>query len=381
MAFPRGDRPMSKAGGTELRLEFADFLSSLSPADRECWSTLTAARRKNARKRFDLFERWRREELGPDEAIAEWGKSPSRFYRLAAQWREQPSLDALGVGIRAPRKKSKLNPEIVNALQAKVAEVVRLNSDASVRRQVALLVDATGVEIGVDIGTPAVRKIVETERRRIDASGRLGWAIGLDCSAINFARPDGRPYVLFAVVDIGTALILGWCVSDRAEIASGYGRAAAEALAFIATRAQELPWTTHFSRAVIVQGEDPDAAVGMMRDLAEAGIQGNHLLANAANPARRFGSQLRRAMGVRIGRLAITPSRTLRGEALPDNGNMTPWPRSEVEEEVKRTFEEHNSLVLARLEATTASPPPLEMMRLLDHVAHRGEEAVAGTER
>lgn len=372
---------MIRAARTEPRSGFADFLSGLSPADRQRWTTLTAARRRNAEKRFDLFERWRREEIGADQAIAEWGKSPSRFYRLAAQWREQPGLEALGVGIRAPRKKSKLNPDIVNALQARVAEVVRLNSDASVRRQVALLLDATGVEIGADIGTPAVRKIVETERRRIDASGRVGNAIGLDCSAINFARPDGRPYVLFAIVDMGTALILGWCVSNRAEIASGYGRAAAGALAFIAAHAHDLPWATQFLQAVIVEGDDPDVAVTMVTELADAGIGGNHLLANADNPSRRFGSQFRKVIGDRIGRVAITPARTLRGDAVPDNGNMTPWPRSEVEQEVRRTFEEHNSSILGRLKATTASPPPEDMMRLLDHIAHRGGGSAAGADR
>lgn len=365
------------SGGNPPGHTFAEFLAALPASDQQRWATLTAARRRSAEQRFDLFEKWNRGETTAEAAITAWGKSPSRFYRLAAQWREQPSLEALGVGIRAPRQRAKLNPEVVNGLQAKVADVVRLNSDVSVRRQMQLLLQAAGYELGRDIGAPAVRKIVETERWRVAATGHVGNAISFDCSAINFAQEDGRPYVLFIIIDQGTGIILGAAISDRAEIVAGYGKAARAALHWIASHSDGIPWAAKLVQTVMVEGADPGSAEMMIRELSAAGLGGNLLRASAP---KRFGGQFRKALGDRVGRIAITPARTLRGTAFPDNGNMTPWPIEELTDEVDRNFEEHNAAVIQRLDGAAGSSPPSSLMQLLDHVARLGTapEKLAG---
>lgn len=346
--------------------KLAQFLSGLSPAERKRWDTLTPARRRDAEARFDIFEQWAQGNLSAEEAIGRFGKSPSRFYRLAAQWRERPRLDALGVGVRAPRSRAKLDPDIVNALQAKVAEVVRLNADASVSRQADLLLEAAGFQGRKPIGTTALRKIVETERRRIEASGRIGHQISFDCTAINLPQESGRPYILYLLADVGTGLALGWCHGKSVDVVAGYAAAAKGALEWMTRHGKDLPWAAKLTQTVLVAGEDGDQSEAMVERLIHEGIGGNVL--RASGP-RRFGGQFRRIYGERLGRIQITPARTLDGEALPDNGNMTPWTASEVREELRRTFDVHNDIIMRDLDHSTDSSPPASLTDLLEELA------------
>lgn len=344
---------------------FAEFIADLPDADREQWASLTPARRREAEIRFEIFEAWNAGTIDAQDAIQRIGKSPSRFYRLAAEWREEPSLDALGVGIRAPRKRDKLDPEVVNRLQAKVGEIVRLYADLSVTRQAALLMDAAGFGTSMPIGLTTLRKIVEDERRRVDATDRLGYQIGLDCSAINLPQPNGRPYILYVIVDSGTGIALGYSVSATVDVVSGYAAAAQSALQWIAREGANLPWATHLVQTVVVSGEDDASSRQLVEGLQSAGLGGNVLRAISR---RRFGSQFRRAYGDRLGRIQITPARTLAGEALPDNGNMTPWPVEEARLELERTFADHNRSVIDRLEHREDSSPPKSLLELLQRL-------------
>lgn len=357
-------RPVRHMKSTSGKL--ALFLGSLSPEDRKRWDTLTPARRRDAEARFEVFEEWAQGNLSAEEAIARFGKSPSRFYRLAAQWRERPGLDALGVGIRAPRSRAKLDPDIVNALQAKVAEVVRLNADASVSRQTDLLLDAAGFRGKKPIGTTALRKIVETERRRIEASGRVGHQISLDCTAINLPQEGGCPYILYALADLGTGLVLGWSFARSVDVASGYSAAASDAIEWMTRNEQCLPWSTKLTQTVLVAGEEGDRSEAMVERLIREGVGGNVL--RASGP-RRFGSQIRKIFGERLGRVQITPARTLAGEALPDNGNMTPWAEAEVRKELRRTFDEHNDAIMRDLDHSTNTSPPASLTDFLEELA------------
>ena len=346
--------------------KLVQFLGSLPLADQERWAALTPARRRDAEARFDVFEEWAQGNLSADEAIRRFGKSPSRFYRLAAKWRERPGLDALGVGIRAPRSRAKLDPDIVNALQAKVAEVVRLNADASVSRQADLLLEAAGFQGKKPIGTTALRNIVETERRRIEATGRIGHQISFDCTAINLPQECGRPYILYALADVGTGLALGWSFGKSVDVMGGYAAAAIGALEWMTRHGKDLPWATKLTQTVLVAGDDGDQSEAMVERLIHEGIGGNVL--RASGP-RRFGSQFRRIYGERLGRIQITPARTLDGEALPDNGNMTPWTAGEVREELRRTFDGHNDFIMRDLDHSTDSSLPASLTDLLDELA------------
>lgn len=348
--------------------DFCEFLSSLPQSDRDHWASLTPPKRKAAEDRFAIFEAWRKGALSAEVAISRFGKSSSRFYRLAAQWREKPSLEALGVGVRAPRTRQKLDPAIVNALQSKVASVVRLNADASIRRQVELLLEAAGFGNTKPIGAVALRKIVEAERRRVDAVGRIGQQIGFDCTAINVPQPGGRPYILYVVIDIGTGLALGFSVGKTLDIASGYGAAAADALDWIAQQTRSLPWAPTLVQTIIVSGDDDAQSASLIDWMKSEGLGGNPLRATGR---RRFGSQFRKAFDDRIGRVQITPARTIEGEALPDNGNMTPWPETDVDTELRRTFLAHNEKAFNRLTDMNGTEPASGLIELLARLSAR----------
>ncbi len=343
----------------------AAFIGGLSGEDRAQWSSLTPSRRREAENRFDVFEAWHAGTINAQEAIRRAGISPSRFYRLAAAWRHRPSLDALGVGIRAPRKREKLDPKVVNDLQAKVGEIVRLNADLSVSRQAALLLEATGY-VKKPVGLTTLRKIVEDERRRMEATGRLGHQIGLDCSAINLPQPDRRPYILYLIVDSGTGIALGHAFTREVDIVAGYAEAAASALRWVETHGTNLPWAPRLIQTIVVSGKDDTISQKLVEELQSASLGGNILRSMSR---RRFGSQFRRAYGDRLGRIQITPARTLSGDALPDNGNMTPWSEAEVRTELARTFAEHNSSVIDRLLSEMGSSAPQSLLELLHALA------------
>ncbi|WP_133366505.1 hypothetical protein [Qipengyuania sediminis] len=354
---------------TSAKERFAAFVAGLSPADRSSWETLTPSRRGDAETRFEIFEGWESGELEAEEAIRRFGRSPSRFYRLAAQWRQRPNLAALGVGGSAPRRRAKLDPDVVNRLQSRVAEVVRLNADASVSRQAAILLEVAGYADERPIGMPALRRIVEAERWRIDAVRRVGHQILLDCSAINFARPDGRPHILFLIADAGTGLALGFSLGREADVRLGYAAAAAEALGWIERNDAVLPWAAALTQTVVVAGNDDDAAIGLVNWMVSEGIGGNVLRASST---RRFGSQFRKLYGERLGRVQITPARTLQGDALPDNGNMAPWSEEQVRDELSRTFAAHNKIVIDGFSETGEALPPSTLVSFLDRVAGLG---------
>lgn len=356
---------------TATPVKLARFLSGLPSRDQAHWESLTPARRREAASRFALFDQWEAGELSAEEAVSRFGKSPSRFYRLAAQWREKPSLEALGVGIRAPRTRERLDPAVVNALQAKVSHVVRLHADASVSQQAALLVEAAGFGNQKPIGTTALRKIVETERRRAEASGRLGHQIGLDCSAINLPQVSGRPYILYLIVDAGTGINLGFSFSTSVDVTAGYSAAADSASKWIEQKGDGLPWSSRLSQTILVSGNDDAASKKLVEGLSAAGVGGNVLRSSGR---RRFGSQFRKAYGERLGRIQITPARTLVGDALPDNGNMTFWSADEVRIELERTFQESNAALLEGLPRQKESCAPSSLHQFLDHVRSWGDD-------
>ena len=77
-------------------------------------------------------------------------------------------------------------------------------------------------------------------------------------------------------------------------------------------------------------------------------------------------------MGGKLGLLTLTPARTLRGDALPPNGDMTPWSRSELEAHFAIKAAEYNDEVMREKQALASdalSEIPAEVLELLQMVA------------
>lgn len=319
------------------------------------------AERATALRRIEAFASWGRGELDIDAAAAAAGLSRSRFYRLAAEWRAAPSLSALGVGAAGGRRRSRLDPAAVNRLQSVVPEIVRMNVGASVSRLVSLMVAKAAVTEGLP-GAISLRAIVEAELRRVAATGEAGHVLRFDCSAVGLPQADSRPFTLFACIDAGTGLVLGSAMGQRPDAVAGYAAAARDARARIDALSSRLHWAPRLTRIELVAGVDVAASAALIAGLDAAGVRANSQLATAP---KRYGRYMRAAFGSRLGAVAITPSRTEEGPAMPDNGDMTPWSLAEASEAMRVAVDRHNDGVVARARDEPVGREPEDLERAL----------------
>lgn len=358
MIAKRG-KPTSGSNGKEEAV--GGFPTGLPDSDRGRWAEMTVGQRAKAAKRLAAFRGWQSGEMNLDYAVAASGLSRSRFYRLAAAWKAAPSLAALGVSTGSGAARERLDPEAVNALQAVVKEVVMLNEGASVSQLVRIMVERSGVDESKLPGTLRLREIVENEKRRIAATGEAGHTVMFDCTAINLPKADGRPHVMFVLVDKGTRLILGAAVGPSADATMGYARVAADVRARTSSRLANLPWSLRVSQIYLTAGLDVAAAESVVLDLRKAGVRTVQL----KRVPRRYGGYFRQVVGDRIGRIAITPTRTEEGAATPDNGDMRPWSEGEAMAAVAQAVDQHNASVIADLPAGADSRMPDDLDKTL----------------
>lgn len=357
----------SKRGHDDLGEAGAELPASLPDTDRELWNGMTAAQRRRAADRLDAVEKWNAGAVSIESAVGSTGLSRSHFYRMAAEWRSAPSLRVLGSFAVGGGTRSRLDPVAVNALQAVVARVVRMNAGATVKELVERMVAAADVPEGADMpGISKLRAIVEAEQRRVAASGEAGGALRLDCSAINLPREGGRPFVMFAILDEGTRMILGAAVKEEPEAVSGYRLAALDAQARLERVGARLSWAVRLLRMEVTAGVDDEASVELVERLSE---RGTGVKPQLARVPRRFGRYFRAVVGMRVGRVEITPLRTLQGSAAPDNGDMTPWTPAEAAEALRLGVESHNETVLAEMAAVERRRVPEGLERVLEILA------------
>lgn len=341
------------------------FPSELPESDRGRWAELTAAQRASAARRLRAFRAWQSGEQSLDDAVKESGLSRSRFYRLAAAWKANPSLAALGAFRGSGAARERLDPEVIGALQAVVKDVVMLNEGASVSQLVRIMVERSGVEEKKLPGALRLREIVENEKRRVAATGEAGHTVMFDCSAINLPQADGRPHVMFVLVDKGTRLILGAAVGPVADATDGYARVAADVRARLSNELAQVPWSLRVSQIYLTAGLDVAAAESIVFDLRKAGVSTVQL----KRVPRRYGGYFRQVVGDRIGRIAITPARTEKGAATPDNGDMNPWSQVEATAAVAQAVDRHNASVLADLPPGSSSRMPDDLDKALTLLA------------
>lgn len=326
------------------------FPIPLPDSDRSRWDGLTTTQRDRARRRLEAILAWRAGAIPFAEAIRGAGLSRTRFYAVAAAFKEAGDLESLGAFAGTGAARPRLDPDAVNALQAVVAAVVARNDGASVNRLVQLMVAASGVTANLP-GSSRLRGIVEAEIRRAAATGEAGFALEMDFTAVNLPRGDGRPHVMFVLIDAGTRLVLGHWVGGTTDEDVGYREAALDALARVEREFASLRWTDRMMRI--------DATVGT--DRARAVSFRARLLGNRAHPPvnlapARYGRYFRRFVGERVGRVAITPARTESGMAVPDNGDMTPWSDEEARAAVALALGGHNAGILAASDGGAGRP-------------------------
>jgi len=340
-----------------------DFPEALPEADCPRWQAMTVAQRERARKRLDAIMEWQTGKMPFDRALEASGLSRTRFYSVAAEFRTVGTLASLGAFAGAGASRERLDPDVVNALQAVVADVVAMNQGASVSQLVRLMVEAAGVGGSSRLpGSTRLRGIVETEQRRRAATGQAGHALKLDVTAINLPRAGGRPYLMFTLVDEGTRLIFGAWTGASLDLAAGYRSATLDAVARLGGSLAHLRWADRTVRVDMTVGSDRDEAAAIRIRLIEGGVRAQVNLAPG-----RYGRYFRRLVGDRMGRIGITPLRTVEGPAVPDNGDMALWSDEAAAGAVRLALEEHNASILAGLDVATGRPaPPDDLARTLD---------------
>lgn len=346
------------------------FNGTVPAKELDAWTRLSPAQRARALQRVEALSAWNdgRGEIGAAEAALKAGVGLSRFYRLAAEWRAGPSLAAVGTFASSRPRGSKFDADAINALQAAVPQVVRLNGGASVTRLVELLVEAAAVPEGKLPGMTKLREIVQDEVRRVAATHDAGTAVVFDCVASSLPREDRRPHIIFACLDRGTRSVLGVALGEVEHAVPGYARAAADALRSIEADPAGWPWGRRLARAELTAGMDVLDCEGLVADL-NAVLPGSNF--QLARQPKRFGRYLRELIGPRLGRITFTPTRTAEGEAMPANGDMTAWTEVDALVAVRTAADAYNKDVLTDAEPDPEGLAPATLMVALRTVSER----------
>jgi hypothetical protein len=227
--------PRAKATLTDdarLALIFGD---PVPEEEARIWAAIPPTQRDKALQRIAALDRFCGGEQGltAKQAAADAGVELGRFYQIVRSWTAERSLANLGAYASATKKRQRLKPEVVNALQSVVARVVRDNKGASVTRLAQLLADASGLPPDQVPKKNTLRTFVEREQRRVRATRQAGHEVLFDFSAVSLTREDGGLHTAFLLIDRGTGLVLGHAVGEPGDSVGGHGRAARNASARI----------------------------------------------------------------------------------------------------------------------------------------------------
>jgi hypothetical protein len=340
------------------------------------WAVLSPPLRRRAVDRMALLRRWsgERDGLTAREAAAIAGVIPNRFYQMAAAWKREPGLSAVGAYAAAPTARSpRIHPLVNASLQANVVKVVEEGGGSleAMRRRLEGMVLAdlrarAGVEgaAGADLAIPSptiVRAVINREIARVGEARLLGESIAMDCCPTTMRSPTGDPWALFAIIDRGTLRIIGSWVGSLDDSVEGYAFAARRALLLIAPGAgASRTWARRTRRADMVVGNDHAACDALIARYGA--IEGAVEFKPVTRP-RRFGSLLRRYVGERVGRVQLRPGWAASPPPMTD-GDQTfaRWDAAERADTEAQLWNENKALVR---ETPGEARPPDELVALL----------------
>lgn len=338
----------------------AAFEADRVESEAEAWRRLTPAQRQRAMTRFEVLGRWDggRGGIDVEEAARLAGDmSVSRFYRIAAEWRASPSVASLGVFARAGTRKSKLGDDVLDALSIAARQAILLHGRMSTSALVDRMLRIARLPRDTKLpGMTKLREIVQAEERRIASSMPLGLVLLSDCVATSLPRADGRPHIAFLCMDGGTGAVLGVAVGTIEKVVWGHACAANDALRTIEVKGEQWRWSNVFSIMRITAGEDTARIAKVMHEL-NARYLGTQFILERGE--RRYGRLIADTVGPRLGRTVFTPTRTVSGEALATNGDMTAWSEADAFDALRRAADAHNEAADLFRSGSAELPPNL----------------------
>lgn len=310
------------------------------------WNALTPSQRERAARRFGALQLWGdgQRDVDVGKAASAAGVSVSRFYRIAAEWRKLRSFESLGVFANRSNRTSTISPEVSASLMEAARKAVIMSGGGSTSALVAHTLRIAALDPGGRLpGMTKLREIVSAEARRMLAYAPLGQTILFDCVATSLPRSDGRPHVAFVCIDGGTGVVLGVAVGKVDVAARGYAIAANDALRAI-DGCNDWRWANVFTSMRIAAGEDFERMVKVVHRLNAMFLASHFILERGDG---RYGRLITKTIGSRLGRVVFTPTRTVSGEALATNGDMTAWTEKEALAELRRAADAHNRPILS----------------------------------
>lgn len=336
-------------------------------ADLLLWAQMPSDRRNEALLRISTLRRWTEEagEITAAEAADQIGTTVNRFYEIAAAWKRMPTLSAVGsFAKRSGRKGSRLDPNIINKLQALLPHLVKANGDTTTAAIVSLLLTHPNFE-GMQLPhVNTLRTMVEREKRRLMGEHQVGLRPGFDASACELLRADGCYHVIFALVDRTSGLILGFSLGELEGSRNAYARAAQDALDRIhGTTSNTLPWGDTTTRVDIIVGTDTAQWALLKQEYTELDLGPDFGLVTSD---RRYGRYLKLVAGNAIGDIRLHSAKTEVKDVVETGNRFTD---AEAVASIEVAVASHNNLIIRQNVAKGAVRPARVTLRILEFLA------------
>ncbi|MBC3941181.1 hypothetical protein [Sphingomonas albertensis] len=352
----------------------------LSSEEVAYWASLSPLKRAKAARRLEALRDWKdaKGSMSVADAAVAAGTSASRFYRLISDWGRRESLASLGVLATVDRSSAARIAEDVNATLLREAHRVVTELDgSSVRAQVVRLRETAEPLVAKLPGESKLRQYIEQARHRRQNRAGVGNYIVYDCAGCTLKRHDGRSWIIFALIDRVSGLILGFQLGDLTDSARVFMQVASDALQRLSSPwARGLPWATACAEIDAVVGGDPEMGddIDNWFELSAAAVDfGSNIKIGLVTRKRRHGAYLRKIVGPTIGRLALSSVVKAERETI-DAEQSTPVDADEALMVIEGEVARYNTATLAEHfggPVQTPAPPPGNLVGLLNDLVRK----------
>lgn len=315
-----------------------------SPEDQAAWNRLSPDRKNEALKRLRAVMKVvaptdGQPALSATDAAKEAGVSRRSMFLMVKEWRRPDGIgrSLAALGFRPRNQKRSLGDDWA-AVERKVRAYVRrrLRKGGDIATE-DLISGASKLALEPIPSRTTLFRWITDEKRARAAGAVFGGRIRIDRVAIEATDLDGWRYYLFAVVDMGARLVLGWRLVDERSRNQGEGlRAALDAI-------DRLPRMS-FTSLPVADGPTvvEYVAIGSAVELFHQHKRwGEHSI----DEPKRFGRAITRALGERIGPYRLAAGLDL-GSISARNRKETQFPSIAPEEMnglVERELSFHNN--------------------------------------